>query len=236
MQRALSRLRSWELDHKQEDVRGWPLRDVEGHVLGTVSELLVDTDSKRVTKIMLNDGSCYPAHDVVLGNRVLLLGGNGAARSESSVVKSAPAPAESAEPQPEATVEGGELVVPLVDEEIEVGKRVVDAGGVRVRTRVVEKPFETEVRLIEQHVEVERCQLDRPLGVDEAEELFRQREIEVPATSERAVVNKRAHVVEEVVLKKQVANRVKTLRDTVRHSEAEIVGVRDDQLSAQKRS
>jgi uncharacterized protein (TIGR02271 family) len=236
MQRVLSKLRSWELDHEQEDVRGWPLRDVEGHALGTVSELLVDTESKRVTKIMLDDGSCYPAHDVIVGNRVLLLGGTGRLKNERAEAARAAVTRDSAELRREPATDGGELVLPLVDEEIQIGKRVVDSGGVTIRTHVVEKPFEQEVRLVEEHVEVERCHLDRPVGVDEAEALFQQREIEVPARSEEAVVEKRAHVVEEVVLKRTVANRVQTLRDTVRHSEAEIVGVRDGQPAAQKRS
>ena len=61
MQGALTQLRSWKLDHKNEDIRGWALRDPDGHVLGTVGELIVDTDSKHVTQVVLGDGKRYAA-------------------------------------------------------------------------------------------------------------------------------------------------------------------------------
>jgi stress response protein YsnF len=54
---------------------------------------------------------------------------------------------------------------------------------------------------------------------------FRERTVEVTETAEEAVVDKRARVVEEVVVRKGVDERVEQIDDTVRRTEVDI----DDQ-------
>ena len=49
-----------------------------------------------------------------------------------------------------------DLIIPIVEEELEVGKREIEAGGVRVSTRVSSVPVEKSVTLREEHVSVER--------------------------------------------------------------------------------
>jgi hypothetical protein len=73
MQGALSRLRSWELDRPEEDIRGWPMRDGAGNTLGTVDELIIDTETQYVAQVMLTDGRSFPAHDVVIGDGIVTL-------------------------------------------------------------------------------------------------------------------------------------------------------------------
>ncbi len=75
----------------------------------------------------------------------------------------------------------GETAIPVVEEELQVGKREVERGGVRVESRVSERPVEEQVHLREEHVHVERRPVDRPVG--DAENLFREGTLEV---SERA--------------------------------------------------
>jgi stress response protein YsnF len=48
-----------------------------------------------------------------------------------------------------------ERAIPVVEEELQVGKRAVNRGGVRVFSRVVEKPVEEHVQLREENVTVE---------------------------------------------------------------------------------
>ena len=119
-----------------------------------------------------------------------------------------------------ATTGVGEEVIPLVEERLNVGKRQVDRGGVRVRAYTVETPVQEAVTLREEHVEVER----RPVGerVADAESLFQERDIELTQTAEEAVVGKTARVVEEVSLTKAVGQRTETVQDTVRHTEVEV--------------
>jgi uncharacterized protein (TIGR02271 family) len=117
--------------------------------------------------------------------------------------------------------EGGEARIPVIEEELRVGKREVEGGGVRVRTRVVERPVEEAVRLREERVNVERRPVNRP--VSEADlNAFREGTFELRERSEEAVVAKEARVVEEVAINKEVAERTETVRDTVRSTDVDV--------------
>jgi uncharacterized protein (TIGR02271 family) len=115
----------------------------------------------------------------------------------------------------------GEQNIPVVEENVRVGKRVVDRGGVRVRSYVIEEPVSEDVALREEHVEVERHPVDRPAG-PLPDDAFRERTIEVSASSEEPVVQKEARVVEEVSLRKTAGERTETVRDTARKTKVEI--------------
>jgi hypothetical protein len=81
---------------------------------------------------------------------------------------------------PSSAQQAGKEVIPVVQEELQVGKRQVEAGGVRIYTRVTEKPVEEKVRLREEHVDVERRPVDRPLSA--ADQPFQERTIEARET------------------------------------------------------
>jgi len=115
----------------------------------------------------------------------------------------------------------GESVVPVVNEEIQVGKRQVEGGGVRINTQMVEKPVQEQVQLREEHVNVERRPVNREVTRGDLA-AFEEGVIEVTATSEQAVVSKQARVVEEIVVSKDVANRTETINDSVRQTEVQV--------------
>jgi len=110
----------------------------------------------------------------------------------------------------------------VVEEQLAVGKRQVNAGGVRIIRRMTERPVQANVNLREEHVNVERHRVDRPLSAAEAESAMKDRSIEVNATSEQAVVSKQAKVVEEVVVNKTAQERQETVRDTVKRTDVEV--------------
>ncbi|WP_431859866.1 YsnF/AvaK domain-containing protein [Azospirillum sp.] len=114
-----------------------------------------------------------------------------------------------------------EEVIPVAEEKLDIGKRAVEGGVVRVRTYVTETPVNETVNLRQEHVHVERRAVDRAVD-DLPEDAFREREIEVRETAEEAVVQKRAHVTEEVVIRKDVEERAQNVSDTVRRTEVEI--------------
>lgn len=111
--------------------------------------------------------------------------------------------------------------IPVIREELEVGKREVERGGVRVRSRIVERPVEENVRLREEHVRIERNPVDRPVSSSDLG-AFREGEIELTERAEVPVVNKEARVVEEVRLSKEVTEREETIRDTVRSTDVDV--------------
>ena len=115
----------------------------------------------------------------------------------------------------------GEEVIPVVEEQLVVGKRDVSRGGVRVRSYVSETPVHEQVRLRNERVNVERRPVDQPLSAAEGD-AFRERTIAMSATGEEAVVGKNARVVEEVVVSKTAEEHVEQIDDTVRKTEVEV--------------
>jgi len=97
-------------------------------------------------------------------------------------------------------IDGGEEVIPVVEENLRVGKRDVSNGRVRVRSYMVETPVSEQVDLREERVHVERRPVDR--AVSDADLAFQGRTIVAEERAEEAVVSKEARVKEEVVLRK----------------------------------
>jgi uncharacterized protein (TIGR02271 family) len=114
----------------------------------------------------------------------------------------------------------GEAVLPAVEEELQVGKRRVQRGGVRVHTSIEEKPVEEQVTLHRETVNVERRPVDRPVG--EADTAFKEQSFELTESDEQAVVSKHARVVEEVVVNKETQEHTETVRDTVRRQDVHV--------------
>lgn len=116
----------------------------------------------------------------------------------------------------------GQTAIPIVEEEMRVGKRQVQRGGIRVFQRVEEKPVEEKVSLREEHVRVDRHAVDRPATDADFNKAFTGASLELTETSEEAVVQKQARVVEEVVVGKEATQRTETVRDTVRRTDVEV--------------
>lgn len=114
-----------------------------------------------------------------------------------------------------------QTILPIIEEEMRVGKREVSRGGVRVHSRMVENPVEKTVDLREERVNVERRRVDRPVGEGDLD-AFREGTFEVRETGEEAIVDKQARVVEEVVVDKTVEQRQQTVRGTERRTEVDV--------------
>lgn len=116
---------------------------------------------------------------------------------------------------------GDTTAIPVIQEALKIGKRAIERGGVRIYQHVVETPVNETVGLREEHVNVERHAVDRPVTAADAG-AFHETTIELRETAEEAVVQKTARVVEEVIVGKQVTERNEQISDTVRRTEVEI--------------
>ena len=115
----------------------------------------------------------------------------------------------------------GDQTVKVIEENLEVGKRTVETGGVRLRSRIVAKPVEESIRLREERVTVNRTPVNRPAtGADL--NAFQEGEISLTEHAEVPVVSKTANVVEEISVGKQVSEREEVIRDTVRKTEVDV--------------
>jgi uncharacterized protein (TIGR02271 family) len=112
---------------------------------------------------------------------------------------------------------------PVVREDLDVGKREVQTGGVRVYSRLTTTPVSETVHLRQEHASVERRPVDRPATPADLKEDC----VEVRETSEQPVVSKTARVVEEVVVGKEATARTETINDTVRGTQVEVERVEE---------
>ena len=114
----------------------------------------------------------------------------------------------------------GETHIPVMKEELEVGKRQVrNAKAYRIRTTVEQVPVQEQVHLRDETVVVERQPASGRTATGDA---FQERTIEVQEMHEEPVVAKTVRQVEDVVVRREAKERVETVHDTVRQTKVEI--------------
>lgn len=204
----LSQLDDWQLVDEDQDIRGWMLKDERGDPIGTVTSMVVDTDTEYVDAIVLDDGTEIPVSDIEIGDNAVFL-------RRATLVQ----PAMDV-PMPEREV-SDEAVLPVIEEQVRVGKRAVAGGGIRIVKRVQEVPVEEQVTLREESIDVERRPADRPLTEADRAAL-EERTFEIREHDEEAVVDKQARVVEEVVVDKDVEERTESIQDTARRIDVDV--------------
>jgi uncharacterized protein (TIGR02271 family) len=116
--------------------------------------------------------------------------------------------------------------IPVIEENVEIGKQKVKTGGAYIKARIVEQPVEQTVNLQEEHLNIDRKPVDRPASSTDFD-TFKEGVIEMEEQAEVPVVNKEARVVEEININKEVSERTETVRDTVRKTEVDIENLGD---------
>jgi uncharacterized protein (TIGR02271 family) len=126
----------------------------------------------------------------------------------------------------EEPLSGGELAarpvsVPVVQEEMAVGKRKVNLGGLRVIKRMSEVPVSEVISLRQENATVQRTPVNREATEADFQN-FKEGSFEVRETAEEAIIGKSARVVEEVSVGRKVTNRAEKISDTVRRTDVEV--------------
>ncbi len=111
--------------------------------------------------------------------------------------------------------------IPVVEEQLQVGKHAVQRDGVRIYRHVTETPVQESVQLKEERVTVERTPVNEPASAADIE-AFKEGTVEVRETVEEPVVAKTARVVEEVNVGKEVTEHTEIVSDTVRRTDVEV--------------
>lgn len=119
------------------------------------------------------------------------------------------------------------VTIPVVEEDLNIGKREVEQGGVRINQRVTEKPVEDSINLREEHVNVERKKVDRPISNADMAHM-KDETIEVTEHREEPVIHKEARVKEEIRVNRTADQHTETVRDTVRSTEVDVEKIDSD--------
>jgi uncharacterized protein (TIGR02271 family) len=112
----------------------------------------------------------------------------------------------------------GEQRMKLKEEEVRVGKREVEAGGVRLRKVVRTETVNQPVELKREDIVIERT----PGKGGRTSEQFGEQEIYVPLRREEAVVSKEARVREEVRVGKREDREKQNVSETVRKEDVQV--------------
>lgn len=218
MRERLRNLQDWKLSEQDKDIRGWMLRSEDGRQIGQIRDMIADTDSKRVESVVLDNGTELPVRDIEIRGDDVVLHADGSPRREG---------------RSRDRDNRQEVRVPVIEEVVQVGKREVASGGVRVRSEVTERPVEENVSLRRTEVHVERVPADRPATQQDFETA--RRGAEAMESREEAVVNRNARVVEEVVVTKDVEERTEQVRDKARRVEPKVDDLHSDPERRERR-
>jgi uncharacterized protein (TIGR02271 family) len=113
------------------------------------------------------------------------------------------------------------IVVPVAEEALSVGKRVIETGGVRINKTVHERQETVDIALTEDHVEVERVPINRV--VEGPVEVRREGEtLIIPLYEEVFVVEKRLMLKEELHIRMRREEVHKPQQVTLRREEVSI--------------
>ncbi|WP_257449265.1 YsnF/AvaK domain-containing protein [Archangium lipolyticum] len=113
-----------------------------------------------------------------------------------------------------------EVAIPVHKEELDVAKREVQAGEVRIHKDVVEEVKTVDVPVRRERVRVERRDVnpDRPA----MNASFQDETVVVPVRAEEVDIHKRAVVDEEVVIHKDAIEEERRVAEPLRHEEVDV--------------
>ncbi|MBV8214511.1 MAG: DUF2382 domain-containing protein [Verrucomicrobia bacterium] len=112
------------------------------------------------------------------------------------------------------------LEVPLSEEEVNLGKRTVPAGEVKIHKKTSTEQVNVPVELKKEDAVVERLPADEmETGEKEA---FREEHLEVPLTREEPVIEKKTHVTGGVRVRKTEGTEQRTVQETIRREDVDI--------------
>jgi uncharacterized protein (TIGR02271 family) len=113
-----------------------------------------------------------------------------------------------------------ENVLEVIEEELQVGKEAVERGRMRIYNVVTDREVKHNVGLRDETIRVQRRPVNRNVTINP--DLFKERSYEMVEIDEIAKVSKTARVVEEVSLGKEVAEKVETIKETLRRQDVQI--------------
>ena len=116
---------------------------------------------------------------------------------------------------------GEKLVIPVIAEEITVGKKIIESGKVRISKRISEHEELVDVPLFREEVRVERVPIN--LFVEALPPVRQEGDtMIIPVVEEQIVIQKKLLLVEELRVRKEVVEHHQPQTVNLRKEEVEI--------------
>jgi uncharacterized protein (TIGR02271 family) len=226
--KSLRELGGYEVSSEDPDVRGWTVIGANGERLGTVSDLVVDTERMKVEYLSVDgDGGTdqmIPVASAQLDRdqREVVIGGI------SSGMSSGTTTSDYAEQRRETSNQRDRTTLTRAEEELRIGKRQVEAGEVVIGKHVEVDRVSEPVSVERERVRVERRPVTDEVRGRAAD--IGSDEIRVPIMEEELIVEKRPVVKEELVISKERIRDTETVETEVRREEFDVEGTPDTLL------
>ncbi len=121
----------------------------------------------------------------------------------------------------ETNTADGKTVIPVIAEEISVGKKVVESGKVRISKRISEHEELVDVPLFREEVRIERVPVN--VFVEAPPPVRREGDtMIIPVVEEQIVIQKKLLLVEELRVRKEIVEHHEPQKVNVRKEEVEI--------------
>ncbi len=232
--KSLGELGGYEVSSEDPDVRGWTVVDSNGERLGTVSDLVVDTERMKVEYLAV-DGDGVGGRDQMIpvgsaqldrSQREVVV--SGMSSNMAGAMSSSGTTSDYSERREATSNERDRTRLTRAEEELRIGKREVTAGEVVVGKHVEVDRVSEPVSVERERVRVER----RPVTDDmrgRAADIGSD-EIRVPIMEEELIVEKRPVVKEELVISKERVRDTETVEAEVRREEFDVQSTPDTLL------
>jgi uncharacterized protein (TIGR02271 family) len=110
--------------------------------------------------------------------------------------------------------------VPLSEEEVNVGKRTVSAGDIKIHKKTTTEQVNVPVELKREDAVIERVPAHEMQ--EGGKEPFQEEHVEVPLSREEPVLEKKTHVTGGVRVRKTEGTEQRTVQENVRREEVDI--------------
>lgn len=214
--------------------QGTPIYGAEGDKVGVVGEEL-----GRHNYLMAQKGWIFPKDLYIPLSAIRSAGPNGVHlnltkdelqndRYQQPPAETAAATGIGARERMQPAGPGREVRIPVTEEELVAGRERVREGDVHVHEGVVEKPETITAPVTHEEVVVEREPVEGRTAADVGPDAFKERDIDIPVYGEKLVPEKRAEVVEDVLLRKQPVTEQEQVSGTVRKDVVNVEGNPED--------
>ena len=137
-------------------------------------------------------------------------------------IKQQPVSPQASAEQQRLSTESESRVIPVVAEQVSVGKRVVETGTVKVSKKVTEQQTAVSLPLVREQYDVERVPVNEVVDTPPAAMRYEGDTTIIPVLREVMVVQKRYEIVEEIRITKRKTESTDTQQVSLRKEEVTI--------------
>ena len=113
-------------------------------------------------------------------------------------------------------------VIPVMQEQVTVGKRMVETGKLRISKKVTEDQTSVSIPLVQEQYDVERVPVNQVVDTPPAAMRYEGDTTIIPVLREVLVVQKRYEIIEEIRITKHRSENTETQNVTLRKEDVHI--------------